>query len=135
MRLTCAAVLLTAAAFAASPADIAGTWKVRSTWPNGPGLKTVGDIVLDLKVDGGMVTGMAHIGSWPGDAPIAEGKLEGNRLTFNATGHLSSSTGIPTCHCEVTIESGEMLLTMTMIKNPTCAAGTPFQFKGRKQPE
>jgi hypothetical protein len=69
MRLTCVAFLLAAAALAASPADIAGTWKVRSTWPDGPGLKTVGSVILDLKVDGENVTGMAHIGSWPGDAP------------------------------------------------------------------
>ena len=92
MRLVRAAVLVFATVLAASPADIVGTWKVKSTWPEGPGLKTVGSIILDLKGDGNTVTGMAHIGSWPGDALIAGGRTEGNRIIFDATGHLNSST-------------------------------------------
>src|ERR1044072_4890079 len=113
MRVIWVTLLLTASALATSANDFAGTRKLRSRWPEGPGLKTVGSITLDLKVDGDTVTGMAHIGSWPGDAPIAEGRVEGNRVTFEATGYLSSSTGIPTCRFEATRTGDEMALTMT----------------------
>jgi hypothetical protein len=89
--------------------------------------------MLDLKMDGENITGMAHIGSWPGDAPIAGGKLDGNRIIFDATGHLTSTTGIPTCHFEATIVEGEMLLTMTMTRNAPGAPETIFKFKGKKQ--
>jgi hypothetical protein len=133
MKLTWLAVLLVATAFAASAADIAGTWKLRSTWPEGPGLKTVGSIILDLKVDGDTVTGIAHIGSWPGDASIVEGKVDGDRITFEATGHLTSTSGIPTCYFEARRVGDEMLLTMTMTRNPS-ASGV-FKFKGKKQSE
>ena len=133
MKLTWVAVLLAATAFAASAADNAGTWKLQSTWPEGPGLKTVGSINLDLKVDGDTVTGIAHIGSWPGDAPIAEGKVDGDRITFEATGHLNSTSGIPTCHFEATRVGDEMVLTMTMTQNPS--ASRILKFKGKKQSE
>lgn len=77
MRLVRGAVLLFAATLVASPADIAGTWKVKSTWPERQGLKTVGAIILDLRRSGTTITGTADIGSWPGRAPIATGRIDG----------------------------------------------------------
>jgi len=134
MKVVWATILLAAsAALAGSPADVSGKWNLKSTWPNGPGLKTVGAVILELQVDGATVTGMAHIGSWPGDAPIAEGRFKGNGISFDATGHLESSTGIPTCHFQGTVVDGQMMLEMTMTRNPA-ASGT-FVFKGSHQPE
>jgi hypothetical protein len=62
------AVLFVGTALTAAPADFAGTWKLRFTGPNAP--KTIGSIILDLKIEGNAVTGTARIGVWPGDAPI-----------------------------------------------------------------
>ena len=135
MRLVRVAVLAIAAALTASPAEIVGTWRVKSAWPDRPGLKTVGSIVLDLKGDGKTVTGIAHIGSWPGDAPITGGRIDGDRITFDATGNLNSSTGIPTCRFEATVVSDEMFLTMTFTRNSPVEAATVFRFKGKKQQE
>ena len=96
-------ILVAAAMLAAAPGHLTGTWKVLFAGPKERGPKTVGSIVFDLKVDGDNVTGLAHIGSWPGDAPIADGKIEGDRIIFTATGHLDSTTGIPTCKFVVTV--------------------------------
>lgn len=78
----------------------------------------MGEIILDLKVDGKVVSKLVTIGAWPGEAPIADGKLDGKHITFNATGHLDSTTGIPTCHFEATIDGDDMDLKMKVIRNP-----------------
>jgi hypothetical protein len=129
------AVLVFAATLVASPADIAGTWKVKSNWPEGPGLKTVGAIILDLRRSGTTITGTAQIGSLPGLAPIAAGRIDGDRVIFDATGHLDSTTGIPTCHFEATVVGDEMLLTMTFTRNSPVSQATAFKFSGAKQLE
>ena len=133
MKGTSVVVLLAATAFVTSGADIAGTWKLRNPAP-GTGLKTVGSITLALNVDGETLTGTAHIGSWPGDAPIANGKVNGDHITFEATGHLTSSSGIPTCYFDATLMGDEMVLSMRM-RNPGGALGNPFRFQGKKQTE
>jgi hypothetical protein len=103
----------------------------QSTWPDGPGLKPTGEITLDPSVDGDAVVGTVHIGSWPGDAPIEKGKFTRTRITFEATGHLASSSGIPTCYFEATRKGDEMVLTMRM-KEASGELGEAFKFKGRK---
>jgi hypothetical protein len=82
-------------------------------------------------VNGDTVTGTAHIGSWPGDATITAGKIVGDRITFEPTGHLTSTTGIPTCHFEATLADDEMVLTMKVTRN--ASAPGVFKFKGKKQ--
>ena len=130
-----AVILLASLTLTASPADIAGTWKLRFAGPIQTAPKTIGSMVLDLKVDGTVVTGTAHIGSWPGDAPITDGKIEGDRITFTATGHLTSTTGIPTCLFEATVHGDEMLLTLRAIHNSggPLGNGNPFQYTGARQ--
>lgn len=82
------ATLLTAMlVFTASAADLNGTWKAvflgdPGTWP-----KMVSFMTFDLKTDGNELTGIAHMSSWPGNAPVSEGKLEGDRITFTAVGN------------------------------------------------
>lgn len=115
--------------------DMSGSWKVVYAGPPRTGPKTVGSILLDLKVDHDVVSGTVKIGPWPGEAPIADAKLEGDHLTFTATGHLSSTTGIPTCQLDVTVRGGEMLVTLTTIKNAggPLPLGRPFQYKGARK--
>jgi len=131
MKLAIVAFLLAATALSGTD-RLTGTWHLRSTYPDGPGLKTVAAVILELEVDGGTLTGLVHIGSWPGDAPIAEGKVRGDRIVFEATGHLDSSTGIPTCRFEGTLNGEELIVKMTMTQN--AAAHDTFVFKGKKQP-
>lgn len=119
-----------------SQADPTGSWKVIFAGPAGRAPKTIGSIVLDLRVDGKAVTGMAHIGVWPGDAPIVNGEIDGERITFNATGHLNSTTGIPTCKFVATVHGDEMLLTMTVVANAggPLAADVDYKYKGKRKP-
>jgi hypothetical protein len=124
---------LLTAALAASPSDITGRWKLDYAGPKERGIKTVGVIVLDVTSADGVLSGMVKIGSWPGDAPIADGKIDDDRVTFTATGHLSSSTGIPTCQFSGTVNGDEMVLTMTVIRNPFTPPGSAFLFKGKKK--
>jgi hypothetical protein len=137
MKLILLLILLASMALAGSPANITGTWKLQFAGPRERGPKTVGSIILDLSVDGDNVTGLAHIGSWPGEAPIADGKIDGDRITFTATGHLDSTTGIPTCKFEVTVHGAEMRLTMTAVKNPggPLPQGVSFEYAGKKKLE
>jgi hypothetical protein len=135
MQLRWVLILMATVALAASPADISGTWKVVFNGPKDRAPKTVGSILLDLKVEGNAVTGLATIGAWPGEAPIADGKIDGDRITFTATGHLDSTTGIPTCQFEVTVHDGEMTLTMKAIKNAggPLAPGMLYEYRGQKK--
>ena len=107
-----------------SAADVTGIWKV--TYAGSPEYapKTVGSMILDLKVNGNVVTGRATIGAWPGEAPISDGKIEGNHITFTATGVRGSTTGIPTCQFAVTVQDDEMHVVLTAVKN----AGGPLPF-------
>ena len=112
--------------------DMSGSWKVVYAGPPRTGPKTVGSILLDLKVDHDVVSGTVKLGPWPGEAPVADAKLEGDHLTFTATGHLSSTTGIPTCQLDVTVRGDEMFVTLTTIKNGggPLPLGRAFEYKG-----
>lgn len=109
-------ILLAALTLNAAPTDLSGTWKVVYSGPPRTGPKTIGSIILDLKVDGKVVTGTAHIGPWPGVALIADGKIDGDRLTFTATGTLDSTTGIPTCKFDVVVHDDKMIVTMRPLR-------------------
>ena len=96
MKSSWLAILMVVIALNASTTDqISGKWTLDFRAP-GEQPKSVGEILLDLKVDGKAVSGLVTIGAWPGEAPIADGKLDGKHITFNATGHRDSATGIPT---------------------------------------
>ena len=69
-------ILLVLFALTASAAGIDGTWKGTMQTPNGSSENT-----FEFKTDGGNVTGT--VTGQMGQAPIANGKLEGDVLTFN----------------------------------------------------
>src|ERR1035438_7482491 len=110
MKSILATTLLTATSLAAAPADFAGTWKVRYAGPPMTSPKTIGSMIFAITIDGDHVRGMAHIGSWPGVAPIADGKVEGDRISFTARGYLSSATGSPTCLLEGTTSGSDLVI-------------------------
>jgi len=133
MRSIWIATLLTATNLAAATADFAGTWKVKYTGLPMTGPKTIGSMILALTVDGDRVTGMAHIGSWPGVAPISNGKIDADRILFTARGYLSSTTGIPTCRLEGTLSGGELVIVLSTIQNPGGpGSGSGWEYRGVK---
>jgi len=67
--------LLAAGALAAAPAGFNGTWT--TSFDSQVGVQTY---TFTLKVDGGKVTGRAK--SDNGDYEIADGKVEGDKITF-----------------------------------------------------
>lgn len=97
------AVLLLATAMTASAADISGTWKAVFTCRPEQQPKTFSEIIFHLNVEGGKLTGTAHMGSWPGDAPLVDGKIEADHVSFTATGKfpwrsqssLGEASGLP----------------------------------------
>lgn len=78
---------LTLYSCSAAAAEIDGTWKATFTCPIGQQPKTVSEMLFDLHVNGNKITGTAHIGSWPGDAEISDGSLDGEYITFTVIGH------------------------------------------------
>ena len=130
-------ILFAALIVNAAASDLTGAWKVVFVGDPRTGPKTVGSIILDLKVDGNQVTGKALIGGWPGEAPIADGRIEDGHITFTATGHLDSTTGIPTCKFDVVAQEGEIRVTMSAIKNPggPLAPGREYHYAGGRVPD
>jgi hypothetical protein len=130
-------VLLLAATLTLSAADVTGIWKVTYAGSPGSAPKTVGSMILDLKVNGSVVTGTATIGAWPGEASISNGKIEGNHITFTATGVRGSTTGIPTCKLDVTMQDDEMHVVLTAIENAggPLPFGYAFNYTGKRKPD
>ena len=55
-----------------------------------------GEVVLDLQADGARLTGTARMGDgWPGLAPVQNGKVDANRFSFEWTGTIAASGGVP----------------------------------------
>ncbi len=88
-------ILWTAALGSQPQIDPTGTWRAVFTGPMGDRPKMVSVMTFDLQVNGSQVTGMAHMSNWPGDAPITEGKLEGDRISFTVHGKLPWSSKSP----------------------------------------
>ena len=117
-RLTLLAATFT---LAASAADVTGNWKVVFLGPPENRPKTVGSIVLDLVADRSTVTGTAHAGSWPGDTPITEGRLDGDRISFTvlgsgawkSSGPQGQASGYPRLRFTGTVNGKEMTLTLS----------------------
>ncbi len=73
--------------------DIDGIWKAVFTGPVGERPKMVSEIFFDVYAEGNVLTGTVHAAAWPGDAPIADGRIDGDRISFTMTGHLPFSAG------------------------------------------
>ena len=91
-----------------SASDPSGKWRVRFDGDPAHAPKTIGSMILDLKVEGQIVSGTVTIGVWPGLATITDGKIENDHIKFSATGNLDSTSGIPTCVFDVTVDGDSM---------------------------
>lgn len=104
----------------ASAADVTGTWKAVFLCPPEERPKTVGSMTFDLVADGGTLKGTAHVGSWPGNAPIGDGKIDGDRISFtvigsgawHSRGPQGEASGYPRLRFSGTIDGREMTLTL-----------------------
>lgn len=99
MTASCVAVLLSVLAVgAAAQGGPAGRWRaiVIPGQPLERQPKMFGTVLLDLKAEGGQLTGTARMGDgWPGIAPIADGTIDGSRFSFTWTGTIASTGGVP----------------------------------------
>ncbi len=65
-----------------------GVWRAVFTGPMGERPKMVSEIVFTLNSIGTDLTGIVHAAVWPGDAPVTDGRIDGDKVTFSMTGHL-----------------------------------------------
>jgi len=106
-------LLLLGIATSASATDIAGTWRV--TYVGGFAWKPIGGAEFEFKVKGKRLEGMAHVGrGWPGTAPISDGTIDGDHISFLVFGQAPSSDGYPKMRFSGTFQGDEIRLTMTL---------------------
>ena len=113
MKWTRLAFILSAVPFLnASANDFNGTWKAVFIGPAGARPRMPSEMVFNFNVDGSKVTGVAHMGSWPGDAEISDGKIDGDRITFTVIGKHpwtgSNGSGYPKLAFAGTLKGGSM---------------------------
>jgi hypothetical protein len=73
--------------------NLTGTWKATFNGPIGERPKPFGDVVFRLRMADGHVTGTAIMGSWPGEAPLTDIKLDGEQFSATAIGTKGWSSG------------------------------------------
>jgi hypothetical protein len=89
-------VLVSALGINASAADVNGKWKLNFLGDPGKWPKTVSEVILDLKADGNMLSGVARAGNWPGEMTINDGKVNGDRIWFTVIGKGAWRSSSPT---------------------------------------
>src|SRR5215471_16440247 len=73
---------------------VEGKWVVE--YVSGLQMKTIGGADFTFKAAGNELTGAANVGhGWPGEAPISDGRIDGERISFTVQGRQWSSTGYP----------------------------------------
>lgn len=81
----------------AQTASATETWRAVFVSPMEGRPKMVSEMLFHLEIDGSMLAGMAHMAAWPGTAPIADGQIDGERISFTVVGDLpwcsSSASG------------------------------------------
>ncbi len=96
----------------ASDSDATGKWHTWFVGPFGLRPKMFAGVDLDLQLSHGRLTGSAHMGNWPGDAPISDAYYAAGHFTFTVTGRLPSSSGYPKVQFGGTIHGKEMKLNL-----------------------
>jgi hypothetical protein len=114
MRLLQIVVIATLAlgAVASGQTTVAGKWKVAFTGTESVRPKMFTVVLLDLKIEGDKLSGTATAGDWPGVAPISDGTVKGDHVTFSAVGAHASTTGYPKMAFDGIIQGDELKLTM-----------------------
>jgi hypothetical protein len=123
-------ILFATVAIAASGSDIAGNW--RAVVVGGVRHMMIAQATFEFKVEGSRLTGTAHVGNdaYPGTAPISDGKIDGDRISFTVIGEHPSSNGVPTMKFEGTIHGVELDLSMSL--SDGAVDGGRMEMKGEK---
>jgi hypothetical protein len=112
--------------------NIDGHWKVRYT--GGPQMTTMGGAEFDFKAQGNELTGTANIGmGWPGEAPISNGRIEGDHISFMVFGRLWSTSGFPKMRFTGTIHGDEIKLTMILFYEKEEPGMAETEFEGKRE--
>jgi hypothetical protein len=130
-----ACLLLTALTLTAATGDIDGAWKASFTGAPSTRPKPFSEVLLHLHAEGNVLTGTAHMGNWPGDAPLTNGRIVGDHISFTAIGRLWSSSGYPKADFEGDLRGNDIKLTLTLsfVDNPR-TVWPKMQFEGAKIP-
>ena len=118
MKFTRCVLAIAAALALGAPADeIAGTWKTVMIEAGPHGYPRMAyEPLLEFKVDGNRLTGVAKLTQWPGSAPISDGKVDGSRITFTVIHKMPygtrGGTFYPKFRCDGIVHGAEMSLTM-----------------------
>ena len=119
-------------------------WKAAFTAPRDQWPKTVSEVILDLKADGNTLTGTAHMGNWPGEMPLMNGKIEGDRISFVVVGRFSWSafgpgidaSGMPRIAFTGTIRGSKIQLNLfwdsVMIRGTDPGVAREYEMVGEK---
>jgi autotransporter translocation and assembly factor TamB len=85
-RFTCTILFLLLAAAAAFAADVSGKWVAQVPGRNGQ----TREVTFNLKADGNNLTGT--VSGRRGDTPIADGKIDGDNVSFTQTLEFGGNT-------------------------------------------
>ena len=144
MKTLCIALLYAAGMASSLAAEVTGTWRAVFTSPVSELPLGVGEMIFDLNAVEGKLTGMAHMGSWPGDAPLRDGKIEGDHISFTVIGKNpwtsrsanGEASGLPKLIFTGTIQGEQMQLTVmwdsAMLYGATPARVRRYEMSGQK---
>ena len=144
MKFIRAAFLAATFALSASAADVTGTWKATFLGDPGKWPKMVSKMTFELNADGNRVTGMAHMSNWPGDAPLSDGKIDGDRISFVVIGKSAwksgsqrgEASGFPRLTFTGTITGKELQLHLVwdsvVIYGEVTGGGQEYEMAGKK---
>lgn len=120
-------VLLLAQGLTVSAADVAGRWKATVT--GGTVHKTIAEATFDFKTNGNRLTGTANIGTpgYPGMAPIADGRIDGDQISFTVVGRHPSSNGLPIMKFTGTVSGDQLSLSMNLTDGHVGAGTTEMK--------
>jgi hypothetical protein len=113
--------------------DIAGRWKAIVV--GGVRHKTIYEATFDFKVAGNHLDGTAHVGNdessyYPGTAPISNGEIKGDHISFTVIGEHPSSSGLPKMQFDGIVHGGA--LDLTMILSFGAEPGDRMELKGKR---
>jgi len=90
---------------------IEGKWTVE--YVSGLPMQTIAGADFEFRAADKTLTGTANVGhGWPGMAPISDGRIEGDRISFTVQGRQGSSTGYPKMRFTGTVRGDVIKLTM-----------------------
>jgi hypothetical protein len=98
--------LLGVFAFVAAAADVTGKWTAEMQGRNG----NTQTVTFNLKADGSSLTG--NITNARGDTPISEGKIDGDKVSFNVKRNFNGNEFVQ--KYKGTIDGDTLKLTITM---------------------